>query len=123
MGISHEMAQQNSLGCATKRLDLKVWTDGAAVAYVANRVYWAFLKIGYAMKLEPNRSPFQGVRSKKPYPGLKPWAMLSRRSAGAVATTIVTGGANREQPRTNYSTNHLSPFTSHLSPLTSGNVI
>ena len=37
------------------------------------------MRYGYAR--EPNRSPLQGDRSDKRYPGLKPWAMIYSRSA------------------------------------------
>jgi hypothetical protein len=64
-----------------------------------------------AVKSEAIRSPLQGVRVKKPYPGLKPWASLFSRFAA--------GGANHESlPRTliGISGSHQSRITNHQSP-------
>ena len=97
------IAQGFSPGFAWQRFDLKVSTDDAATSRW-NRINSAFWQLDDPMKPKLHRSPLQGVRSKKTYPGLKPWAMVYRRSA-----------AGRPNPPI---TNHLSLITSHFSLLT-----
>jgi hypothetical protein len=89
-------AQGFSPGFAAKAFDLKVSTEVRYPGLQAD--YIAHLNDSISVKLNPNRSPFQGVRSKNPYPGLKPWAMVLARFA--------------------FIDHHLSRLTSHFSLLT-----
>jgi hypothetical protein len=57
---------------------------------------------------DPYRSPFQGVIARKPYPGLKPWAIFLARFAFKHLATSSQYCSPSQQ----------SPLTSHLSLLT-----
>jgi hypothetical protein len=89
-------AQGFSPGLAAKAFDLKVSTEARYPGLQAD--YIAHLNDLISVKLNPNRSSFQGVPSKNPYPGLKPWVKVLARFA--------------------FIDHRLSRLTSNFSPLT-----